>query len=135
MIKNFMETNCLDVSDELVIVGTCLKNMQPKAYEQLTKDYVNVYELCLEVTHINMAISKLLGMVTRNKIKKIIFASVDKSPHCVGMHYIEKELSKGIDLSNVEILHYVAVDNKLISISKDTISRSKNLSYLEFTNK
>lgn len=135
MIKNFMETNCLDVSDELVIVGTCLKNMQPKAYEQLTKDYVNVYELCLEVTHINMAISKLLGMVTRNKIKKIIFASVDKSPHCVGMHYIEKELSKGIDLSNVEILHYVAVDNELISISKDTISKSKNLSYLEFTNK
>lgn len=135
MIKNFMETNCLDVSDELVIVGTCLKNMQPKAYEQLTKDYDNVYELCLEVTHINMAITKLLGMVTRNKFKKIIFASVDKSPHCVGMHYIEKELSKGIDLSNVEILHYVAVDNKLISISEDTISKSKNLSYLEFTNK
>lgn len=135
MIKNFMETNCYDTEEVLVIVGTCLKNMQPEAYKELEKEANNMYELCLEVTHINMAITKLLGMVTRNKFKKIIFATVDKSPHCVTMHYIENEITKGVDLKNTEIIHYVAVDNKLVKISNDTISKSKNLSYLEFTNK
>mgnify|MGYP006916144788 CR=1 FL=1 len=35
-----------------------------------------------------------------------------------------------MDLSNMEFIHYVCVDNELIEISKDTISKSKSLSKL-----
>ena len=87
-----------------------------------------MFELCLEQTHINMAITKLLGMIRAKKISKIVFASVDRSPHCIQLHYLQDEISKlGFD---VEFINYVSVQNKLIEIDKSTISLSKNLSKL-----
>lgn len=78
-----------------------------------------------------MLITKIGGMIRTKKIKRIIFASVDKSPHCIQLHYIQDELSKMMDLTNIEIENYVIVDNELISISPRTISLSKNLKELE----
>ena len=90
-----------------------------------------MYELCLEKDHLNMVITKIIGMLSRVNVKKITFATVDKSPHCIQVHYIEKEIEKAMDLSNIEIVHYVCVNNELVKISKDTISRSKSLAKLE----
>lgn len=131
MIKDLMKTNCYDVNNTMVIVGTCLKNMCPKAYKDLEKISDNIYEVCLEETHLNMVITKIIGMLCRVKVNKIIFATVDKSPHCVQMHYIEGEVRKAMNIEDIEIVHYVAVKNELVEISKDTISKSKNLSLLE----
>ena len=61
----------------------------------------------------------------------MIFATVDKSPHCVQLHYVIKELENAIDISNIEIVNYVAVENKLIQIPLKIISLSKNLSKLK----
>ncbi|MBO5954638.1 MAG: hypothetical protein J6Q13_01570 [Clostridia bacterium] len=128
-MKDLMKSNIYDCSNEIIITGSCLKAMQPKAFKQLEKLNLPIFELCLEQTHINMAITKLLGMIRAKKITKIIFASVDKSPHCVQLHYIQDEISKlGFD---VEFTNYVAVENELIEISKDIISLSKNLSKLK----
>ena len=77
-----------------------------------------------------MAITKIGGMIRTKKVKKIIFASVDKSPHCIQLHYIQDELQKMMDLSNIEIKNYVVVDNELVSISPKIISLSKNLKEL-----
>lgn len=82
-----------------------------------------------------MAITKIIGMLSRVNVKKITFATVDKSPHCVQVHYIENEIKKAMDLSNVEIVHYVCADNELIEISKDVINKSKSLAKLQFENK
>ena len=133
-MKELMKSNIYDVDETIIVVGSCLKNMQPKGYEELQKISNNVYELCLEETHINMAITKIGGMLRINKIKKIIFASVDKSPHCIQLHYIQDELRKMMNLSNIEIENYVIVDNELIKISAETISLSKNLSKLSYLN-
>ena len=133
-MKELMKSNIYDVDETIIVVGSCLKNMQPKGYEELQKISNNVYELCLEETHINMAITKIGGMLRTNKIKKIIFASVDKSPHCIQLHYIQDELRKMMNLSNIEIENYVIVDNELIKISAETISLSKNLSKLSYLN-
>lgn len=130
-MKDLMKTNCYDVGETMIIVGSCLERMQKEAFKDLEKISDEIFELCLETTHINMAITKIIGMLSRVKVKKIIFATVDKSPHCVQMHYIENEIAKAMDISNIQIIHYVAVNNKLIEISKETISRSKNLSELE----
>lgn len=131
MIRDLMKTNCYDVGKIMVIVGSCLERMQKEAYKDLEKMSGDILEVCLETNHINMVITKIIGMLSRVQVQKIIFATVDKSPHCVQMHYIENEIAKAMDISNIEIIHYVAVDNKLIEISKDTISRSKKLSELE----
>ena len=128
-MKDLMKSNIYDCSDKIIIVGSCLKNMQPLAYEKLEKLELPIFDLCLEQTHINMAITKLLGMIRAKKITKVIFASVDKSPHCIQLHYLQDEVTKlGF---NIEFINYVAVDNELRKITKDTISLSKNLSKLQ----
>ena len=126
-MKDLMKTNCYDVEENMCIIGTCLKNMQKEVYESLEKEYETIYEGCLEQTHINMLITKLIGMLSRVKVKKLIFASVDRSPHCVQLHYVENEIRKAMNLDDTEIIHYIAKDNKLYEIPKNIINLSKDL--------
>ena len=131
-MKDLLKSNIYDCSDEIIIVGSCLKAMQPKAFEEIENMNLPIFEICLEQTHINMAITKILGMIRAKKIKKIVFASVDKSPHCIQLHYIQDEIRKlGFELS---FENYVVVNNALIKISKETITLSKNLSELTLVN-
>ena len=127
-MKDLMKSNIYDCTEEIIITGSCLKIMQPEAYAKLEKLSIPIFDLCLEQTHINMAITKILGMIRAKNIKKIIFASVDKSPHCIQLHYIQDEISKLGFKTN--FVNYVAVDNNLVEINKETISLSKNLSKL-----
>ena len=129
-MKEVLKSNIYDVSDTIIIVGSCLKNMQPIGYEKLKNISLNLYDLCLEETHINMAVTKIGGMLRTGKIKRIIFASVDKSPHCIQLHYIQDELRKMMNLENIEIENYVVVNNELIKLDKEVISLSKNLKAL-----
>ena len=131
-MKNLMKTNCYDIPEEIVIVGSCLETMQTKAFEELKNKYSNnIYEVCLEEVHLNMVITKLFGMLSRVNVKRIVFATVDKSPHCIQMHYIENEIKKAMKLNGTEFIHYVAVDNKLVKISNETIRKSKSLAEIE----
>ena len=101
-MKDLLKSNIYDCSDEIIIVGSCLKAMQPKAFEEIENMNLPIFEICLEQTHINMAITKILGMIRANKIRRIVFASVDKSPHCIQLHYIQDEIRKlGFELSLV----------------------------------
>lgn len=131
MMKDLLKTNCFDIQETMIIVGSCLERMQPKAYKELEQMSSNIYDVCLETEHLNMVVTKIIGMVARGKIKKLVFATVDKSPHCVQLHYVVKELENAIDLSNIEIVNYVAVDDKLVEIPIDIISLSKNLAKLK----
>lgn len=130
-MKELLKSNIYDVENTIVIVGSCLKNMQPEGFDKIKAISQNIYELCLEETHINMAITKIGGMIRTGKVKRIIFATVDKSPHCVQVHYIRNELEKMMNLENVDITNYVVVDNQLVEINPETISLSKNLSNLQ----
>lgn len=130
-MKELMKTNIYDVSDTIIIIGSCLKYMQPEGFEKLKCLSSNIYELCLEETHINMAITKVGGMLRTGKVKKIIFASVDKSPHCIQLHYIQDELKKMMNIEKIDIKNYVVVDNELEEITPEIISLSKNLSKIK----
>lgn len=127
-MKDLLKSNIYEGAEEIIIVGSCLKVMQPQAYEQLERMGLPIFDLCLEQTHVNMAITKVLGLIRAKGIKKIIFASVDKSPHCIQLHYIQDEIRKiG---TKTEFENYVAVDNELVRILPNVISLSKNLTRL-----
>lgn len=130
-MKEVMTSNIYDIDETIVIVGTCLKSMQPKGYEKLEKISKNIYNLCLENTHVNMAITKIGGMIRTGKVHNIIFATVDESPHCIQMHYIQDELREMINLENINIKNYVVVNNELIEVSCKLILLSKKLSELK----
>lgn len=126
-MKSLLKSNIYDVSDTIIIVGTCLEVIQKEGFNKLKNISNNIYDLCLEETHMNMAITKIAGMISTGKINKIIFASVNKSPHCVQLHYIKKELNRIMDLKNIQIINYVVENNELIEINDNVISLSKNL--------
>lgn len=125
-----MKTNIYDVEDTVIIVGSCLKYRQSEGFDKLKEISNNIYELCLEETYINMAITKIGGMLRTGKIHKIIFAIDDKSSHCIQMRYIQDELKKMMSIDNIDIKNYV-VDNELEEITPEIISLSKNLSELK----
>ena len=96
-MKDLLKSNIYEGAEEIIIVGSCLKVMQPQAYEQLERMGLPIFDLCLEQTHVNMAITKVLGLIRAKGIKKIIFASVDRSPHCIQLHYIQDEIRKIVE--------------------------------------
>ena len=133
-MKELMKTNIYDVDETIIIVGSCLRFMQPEGFRKLEEISNNIYELCLEETHINMAITKIGGMLRTGKIKRIIFATVDRSPHCIQMHYIQDELRKMMKIDNIEIKNYIVDNNELEEITPNIISLSKNLLELKNIN-
>jgi len=86
---------------------------------------------CLEEIHMNMVAHKISSILRVGKVKKLILASVDKSPHCVQLHYIQNELKKIMNLENIEIISYISNNGDLVKISPETISLSKNLTKLQ----
>ena len=47
-MKDLLKTNCFDIQETMIIIGSCLPNMQPEAYKELEKISNNIYEVCLE---------------------------------------------------------------------------------------
>ena len=130
-MKEVMTTNIYDISETIIIAGTCLKSMQLEGYKKLEEISPNIYTLCLENTHVNMAITKIGGMIRTGKVHNIIFATVDESPHCIQMHYIQDELGEMMNLENINIKNYVVVNDELIEVSPELILLSKKLSELK----
>ena len=50
MKKSLLKTNCFDIDEKIIIIGSCLENMFPNIYEKLEQEFNNIYEVCLEET-------------------------------------------------------------------------------------
>lgn len=125
-MKDLMTSNIYELKDKIVVCGTCLQNMDKKAFKELENQSKNIFSVCLENTHMNMATHKITSAIRTGNIKEIIFASVDGSPHCIQLHYIAYELNK-IFPNKIKLNNYVANKGKLIKISLDKIAKSKRL--------
>ena len=130
MKKDLLKTNCFDINEKMIIIGSCLENMFPSIYKKLEQESTNIYEVCLEEIHLNMVITKIAGILARNHIKEIKFVTVDKSPHCVQLHYVVKELEIIMNLKKIHIENYVATSEGLIEVPLKVIGLSKNLAKL-----
>lgn len=128
-MKSLLSSNIYEPQGVVAVVGTCLPQMQAEGFLELAQKADMVYTLCLEESHINMAITKIGGMLSTGRITKLIFASVDRSPHCTQLHYIRHELERMMPLT-IPVENYVVVENRPIAISNETIECSKTLSKL-----
>ena len=54
-MRDLMKTNVYDVEKNIIIVGSCLERMQPNAFKELKNLKYEMFGLCLEDSHINMA--------------------------------------------------------------------------------
>lgn len=131
-MKNLLETNIYDAKGKILICGTCLQFMQSKGYKKIIQDYDDILFLCLEKDHINMAITKVCGMLSTGKVSSITFASVNKSPHCTQLHYIKNEVKRVMDSAKLpEMKNIIVQDNETYEISDECLSISKDLVRLQ----
>ena len=129
-MKNLMSSNIYDAAGTVLIAGSCLESTHPQAFALLSVGMDRIYTLCLEETHINMAITKIAAMLGTGQIKKLVFASVDRSPHCVQLHYIKHEIQRTMEIT-IPVESYVAVGDRCVRVSDAAVGASKSLARLE----
>ena len=128
-MKELMSSNIYDAAGAVLIAGSCLESTHPQAFAQISAGADRVYTLCLEQTHINMAITKIAAMLGTGQIQRLVFASVDRSPHCVQLHYIKHELQRTMEI-RIPVESYVAVGDSCVKVSEAAVEASKTLSRL-----
>lgn len=128
-MKSMMTTNIYLPKGVVAVVGTCLPETHPEGYEKIAAMADEVYTLCLEETHINMAVTKIAAMLSTGRVTKLIFASVDRSPHCTQLHYIKHEIERSMELA-IPVENYVVPDKEPVLVSDKAIDMSKSLSKL-----
>ena len=128
-MKSLLNSNIYEPQGVVLISGSCLPEMQPEGFAALAKQADMVYTLCLEESHINMAVTKIGAMLSTGRIQKLIFASLDRSPHCTQLHYIRHEIERMMPLT-IPVEHYVVVENRPVQVRNEAIELSKTLSKL-----
>lgn len=129
MIPQLMETNVYSVQGRVLVVGACLETVWPEAFAQLKREADQVYSLCLETTHVNMAITKLAAIFGTGQLTKLTFASVDRSPHCTQMHYMKHEIERTLP-EHVPVESYVVSEGRLVAVPDEAVELSKSLARL-----
>lgn len=130
-MQNLMDANIYEPKGKILICGTCLPTMQPKGYADLAEDFDMIFNLCLEKEHINMAITKICGMLSTGQITQLVFATVNNSPHCTQMHYIKHEIKRVMKQELPPIFNFIVENNELHFINSETTRLSKDLVSLQ----
>jgi hypothetical protein len=130
-MKQLMSSNVFELEGTVIICGSCLPNMDPSAFNKLKHISNNIFFTCLEETHMNMVAHKIASVLRLGKVKNLIMVSVNKSPHCVQLHYMRYELEKIMNLRDISVISYTTFNGNLVEVSPKTISLSKNLVELQ----
>ena len=128
-IKSLMETNVYSLRGKVLIVGACLPELWPEAFEALAAGADQVYSLCLENSHINMAVAKLTAVLGTGQVERLSFASVDRSPHCTQMHYIRHEIERVLP-EHVPMESFVCTEDGAVPVTEEAVELSKSLAKL-----
>ena len=129
MIPRLMEANVYALQGRVLVTGACLPQMWPEAFERLAEEADQVYSLCLETTHINMAVTKLAAAFGTGQLEKLVFASVDRSPHCTQMHYMMHEIERTLK-AHVPTESYVVSEGRIVRVPEAAVELSKSLARL-----
>lgn len=128
-MKALMESNVYSLRGKVLIAGACLPEVWPEAFAALTAQADQVYSLCLENSHINMAATKLTAALGTGQVESLRFASVDRSPHCTQMHYIRHEIERVLP-EHVPMESFVCTEEGPVRVSEEAVELSKSLARL-----
>ena len=129
MAKALMETNVYEIKGHVLVAGSCLEDVRKEEFREIAAAADQVYTLCLENTHVNMAITKLAAVFGTGQLESLTFASVDRSPHCTQMHYITHEIERTCR-EHVPVKHLVVSEGKITEVPQEAIDLSKSLAKL-----
>ena len=128
-IKPLLETNVYSLRGKVLIVGACLQSVWPEAFAALAAEADQVCSLCLENSHLNMAVTKLTAVLGTGQVESLRFATVDRSPHCVQMHYIRHEIERVLP-RHVPMESFVCTKEGVTPVTEEAVALSKSLATL-----
>ena len=128
-IFDFMSTNVYTFSGSLLIAGSCLQTVSPAGFAACARGMDQIAALCLEQTHLNMALTKLTAILGAGQVTSIRFATVDRSPHCTQMHFMVHEIERVLP-EHIPMESFVVADGVPCPVSWDAIALSKSLAKL-----
>ena len=128
-MRSFMTTNVYSFSGTILITGACLPEVDSGVLEPLVQEADQVFSLCLEETHFNMALAKFTAVMGTGQVRRVLLASVDRSPHCTQMHYIAHEIERTLK-EHIPVENYVVSDREIIAVIEAAVDLSKSLGRL-----
>ena len=128
-IRDMMQTNVYSFAGTVLIMGSCLPEVEPEAYGRLAAEADPVYSLCLEATHVNMAVTKLSAILGTGQVERLTLASVDRSPHCTQLHYIRHEIERTLP-EHAPMADCVVSGGRIVAVPDVAIELSKSLARL-----
>lgn len=128
-IKPLLETNVYSIRGRVLIAGSCLPQVWPEAFAALAAESDQVYSLCLESTHLNMAVTKLTAVLGTGLAESLRFTSVDRSPHCTQMHYIRHEIERVLP-EHIPMESIVCTAEGPVRVTEEAVELSKSLAKL-----
>ncbi len=128
-LKPLLETNVYSLRGRVLLVGACLPEVWPEAFAALAQGADQIYSLCLENTHLNMAVTKLTAVLGAGQVTSLRLASVDRSPHCTQMHYIRHEIERVLP-AHIPMESFVCTAEGPVRVSEEAVELSKSLARL-----
>ncbi len=128
-LKPLLETNVYTLRGRVLIAGACLPTVWPEAFTALAAGADQAYSLCLEASHLNMAVTKLTAVLGMGQVTSLRFASVDRAPHCTQMHYIRHEIERVLP-EHVPMESFVCTAEGIVRVSEEAAELSKSLARL-----
>ena len=129
--ENLLQLNIYDkiFQDKLLIIGSCIPRLYPNVFKKFEKKWGNVVSVCMEQTHYNQIFSKVIDILALGQTQKVGFLTVDRSPHCVQLHYMSKYLKKALKVTDIEYSHFVISEDKTVTeVTMEQINDSRNFS-------
>ncbi|WP_069807794.1 4Fe-4S ferredoxin [Vulcanisaeta thermophila] len=114
---------------DVVIVAACLRFVNPRIYEEVTKGKV-VLLACPEREHAALY-GKIASMFRSSRPRSLTIVSIDGSPHCALLHASANEAEYILN-EDIPKRHFVVVDGKeLREISPDAVRVARYLSIVD----
>ncbi len=128
--KEIMSASATHFKGKLLICGTCVKDVDPLKFNELSKDRT-VYTFCPEMTHTSLLGYKLTTILRTCAIEDIWVFTKDGSPHCEQILTTLQEVAENVNFDKSKLRYFVTKKRKFSEITDKTIRKSRNIMEIE----
>ncbi|MFH1367266.1 MAG: hypothetical protein ABIH38_04775 [Patescibacteria group bacterium] len=132
-IKNFIQTDVRYFTGNILIIGSCLRDVRPDLISKLAKGMDGVYHVCLEEIHGNLYGFKLTTIMRLGALNTITLFTKDGSPHCLQLHLGGDEAADNVGFDKDKLINYVydRKSEKLYKIDAKTVPYARKLNKIQ----
>lgn len=127
---DLMTSSATHFEGKILICGTCVKDVNPKLFKQLSKGRI-AYTFCPEMTHTSLLGYKLSTILRTCDIDDIYTLTKDGSPHCEQILTTMQEVAENVNFDKNRIKYFVTKKGVFSEISDIAIRKSRNIMEVE----